>query len=61
MAATDPTPEVAPQMRVLVVDDNVDGAEALCVLLASMGCNTAVAFDGAQGLAMAAGFDPIWH
>lgn len=45
-------------LRVLVIDDNVDGAEALCALLASMGCVTAVAFDGAQGLATARDFDP---
>lgn len=47
-----------PSLRVLVVDDNVDGAEALCALLASMGCTTAVAYDGAQGLSMAAAFHP---
>jgi CheY-like chemotaxis protein len=47
-----------PPLRVLVVDDNVDGAEALCSLLASMGCTTAVAFDGAQGLATAWTFRP---
>lgn len=45
-------------LRVLVVDDNVDGAEALCAVLESMGCATAVAFDGAHGLAKAATFDP---
>lgn len=45
-------------LRVLVVDDNVDGAEALCAVLASLGCATAVAFDGAHGLATAAAFDP---
>lgn len=48
----------APNLRVLVVDDNVDGAEALCALLASMGCTTAVAFNGSNGLAIAARFEP---
>ena len=47
-----------PPLRILVVDDNIDGAETLCELLRSMGCTTAVAFDGAQGLATAAQFDP---
>ncbi len=45
-------------LRVLVIDDNVDGAEALCAFLASLGCATAVAFDGAQGLAKAMAFEP---
>lgn len=45
-------------LRVLVVDDNVEGAESLCALLAAMGCTTAVAFDGTQGLATAAAFHP---
>jgi DNA-binding response OmpR family regulator len=58
MTAIVPTRRAIPQLRVLVVDDNVDGAEALCALLASMGCATAVAFDVAQGLATAARFDP---
>ncbi|MGM9486895.1 response regulator [Ideonella sp. YS5] len=58
MAENVTTHRAAPQLRVLVVDDNVDGAEALCALLAAMGCATAIAFDGAQGLTTAAGFDP---
>lgn len=59
MATTDPSvPRSPSNLRVLVVDDNVDGAEALCALLASMGCTTAVAFKGSQGLAMAGAFDP---
>jgi CheY-like chemotaxis protein len=45
-------------LRVLVVDDNVDGAQALCAVLSSMGWETAAAFGGAQGLAAAAAFDP---
>lgn len=45
-------------LRVLVVDDNVDAAEALSAVLASLGCATAVAYNGAQGLAASAAFDP---
>lgn len=59
MATNDPRVSAAPQvLRVLVVDDNVDGADALCALLAAMGCSTAVAYNGTQGLAAAAAFDP---
>lgn len=46
------------QLRVLVVDDNVDGAQALSALLTTMGCTTAVAYDGALGLAKAVSFVP---
>lgn len=42
----------------MVIDDNVDGAQALCAVLEAMGCATALAFNGAQGLSMATGFDP---
>ncbi len=48
----------ASKLRVLVVDDNVDGAESLCAVLEWMGCSTAAAFNGAQGLALAGRFDP---
>lgn len=48
----------APLLRVLVVDDNVDVAESLCAVLATMGCSTAAAFDGRQALARALEFDP---
>lgn len=58
MTANVLTHRATPQLRVLVVDDSVDGAEALCALLGSMGCATAVAFDVAQGLSIAARFDP---
>lgn len=46
------------ELRVLVIDDNVDGAQALSALLTAMGCKTCVAHGGAQGLAKAAEFDP---
>lgn len=51
-------PDATPQLRVLVIDDNVDNAEALCALLSVMGCLTAVAYGGTQGVAAATGFDP---
>jgi CheY-like chemotaxis protein len=51
-------PDAPPQLRALVIDDSVDSAEALSVLLGVMGCQTAVAFSGAQGIVAAAGFDP---
>ena len=41
-----------------MIDDSVDNAEALCILLSAMGCLTAVAFGGRQGIAAAVGFDP---
>lgn len=51
-------PHATTQLRVLVIDDNADGAEALSALIATMGCTTAVAFSGVQGLAVATGFNP---
>ena len=44
--------------RVLVVDDNVDGAEMLAEALHALGYRTAVAHDGLQALQVAAGFEP---
>lgn len=59
MATNSPSVGTGPQvLRVLVVDDNVDGADALCALLSSTGCSAAVAYDGAQGLAAMVAFDP---
>lgn len=46
------------QLRVLVIDDNVDNAEMLSALLALMGCTTAVAFSGEEGLVKAHAFHP---
>jgi two-component system, sensor histidine kinase len=51
-------PDATPHLRVLVIDDSVDSAETLGALLAGMGCETVVAFDGAQGVAAAKGFHP---
>ena len=53
-----PMPDATSQLRVLVIDDSVDNAEALCALLAVMGCLTAVAFSGTDGVAAAPRFDP---
>lgn len=44
--------------RVLVVDDNVDAATTLNLLLKSLGHETCVAYDGAQALTMAVDFRP---
>jgi signal transduction histidine kinase/DNA-binding response OmpR family regulator len=44
--------------RVLVVDDNVDGAEMLAEALHGLGYRTAVAHDGPQALEVAAEFEP---
>lgn len=59
---THPAPEgpVEPLMRrrVLVVDDNVDAANALNLMLQSLGHETCVAYDGQASLRMAAEFRP---
>jgi PAS domain S-box-containing protein len=44
--------------RILVVDDNVDAADALNLLLQSLGHETCVAYDGQASLRMAAEFRP---
>lgn len=49
------TPEA---LRVLVVDDNVDAATSLCLLLQMLGCETVVAFDGDTGVRSASVFRP---
>jgi CheY-like chemotaxis protein len=59
MHAMTPTDDPLPTgLRVLVVDDNVDAAESLSTLLGMLGHETAVAFDGPQGLALAEQFRP---
>lgn len=42
-----------PELRVLVVDDNVDAATSLSYLLQLLGCKTAVAFGGEMALTVA--------
>ena len=46
------------RLRVLVVDDNVDGASTLAMLVGLRGHETAVAHDGPQALAAVAAFAP---
>ena len=48
----------APGTRILVVDDNVDGAETLAMLLSLSGYETCTAFDGPSALSAAAKFQP---
>jgi CheY-like chemotaxis protein/two-component sensor histidine kinase len=49
---------LSPPRRVLVVDDNVDGAETLAMLLRLEGHQVQTAYDGATVLAAAGGFRP---
>ena len=49
------TPEA---LRVLIVDDNVDAAECMALLIADRGHQTRVAYDGPNGLATALAFQP---
>src|SRR5690606_15004269 len=53
-----PEPAEARGKRLLVVDDNVDGADALGRLLSLMGQRTATAYDGQSALQCAANFVP---
>ncbi len=45
-------------MRILIVDDNADAADMMADILRSMGHETAVAHDGATGLAQCIAFGP---
>jgi signal transduction histidine kinase/DNA-binding response OmpR family regulator len=45
-------------MRIVVVDDNVDGADSLADLLAFLGHQVRVAYDGPTGIAAVREFDP---
>ena len=47
-----------PPLRTLVIDDNVDAAESLAVLLTAMGLDVRTAYDGPTGLTAAADFHP---
>jgi CheY-like chemotaxis protein len=49
---------MSPSRRVLIVDDNEDGAEMLAALLADRGHVTRVAHDGRHALEIAATFHP---
>src|SRR5262249_53364149 len=50
--------EHIPARRVLVVDDNVDAAFTLSLLLQSLGHETCVAHDGSEALRIAGEFTP---
>ena len=50
--------EVAPRRRILVVDDNVDAADSLAMMLTMMGNEVRVAHDGAAGYDVASAFRP---
>ena len=51
-------PPQQPLLRVLVVDDNVDAARALAMLLGYFDCEVEVAFDGESALAAAEHVEP---
>jgi signal transduction histidine kinase/CheY-like chemotaxis protein len=53
-----PPVSVGERLRVLVVDDNVDGAESLSDCLALLDYETRVAFDGPTAVELAAQFQP---
>jgi len=55
-----PRPELppVPRRRVLIVDDNIDAAESLALLLGALGHETRLAHDGEQALAAVAAFRP---
>jgi CheY-like chemotaxis protein len=53
-----PGPESFTQLRVLVVDDNVDNAESLSQLLRAMRHETAVAYDGPSAVEAVGRFSP---
>jgi CheY-like chemotaxis protein len=56
VSAADPT-DFHP-LRILVIDDNTDAANSLCLLMRSMGHTTEAAHDGPAGLATAQEFAP---
>jgi PAS domain S-box-containing protein len=52
------SPDAIRTLRVLIVDDNRDAADSLNLLLASMGQNVYVAYDGQSAIAAAKTFKP---
>jgi signal transduction histidine kinase/ActR/RegA family two-component response regulator len=49
--------EMLKDLRVMIIDDNVDAADCVAMLVAAMGCSVRVAYDGPSGLAALAQFD----
>jgi PAS domain S-box-containing protein len=52
------TAQTAARFRILVVDDNRDGATSLAILLSVMGNDTRTAHDGLEGIELAEAFHP---
>ena len=57
-APIQPSSQKAPTKRVLVVDDNVDAADTLGMLMRSLGHEVSVVYDGMQALQAAEEFRP---
>ncbi|QEG30581.1 Autoinducer 2 sensor kinase/phosphatase LuxQ [Gemmata obscuriglobus] len=55
---TDNEVEAGGRLRVLVVDDNHDGADSLADFLSLTGCETKTAYDGVEALEVFSGFRP---
>src|SRR5947209_13055144 len=55
---TDGAAYYGPRRRILVVDDNRDGASSLAMLLTVMGHDTRIAHDGLEGVELAEAFRP---
>ena len=59
MSSTEGAAELkAPAWRVLVVDDNRDAADSLCLLLRTWGFDVRVAYDGREALTAARAYRP---
>jgi len=52
------TPGTNGKLKVLIVDDNVDSADTMALLLQTLGHETVTAYDGASGLDHVASFSP---
>ena len=57
-ASPQPPAAIGTSRRVLVVDDNRDAADSLCLLLATRGHEIHVAYDGLEAVGAAIAFDP---
>jgi CheY-like chemotaxis protein len=51
------TDEILKNLRVMIIDDNVDAADSVAMLVAGMGCSVRVAYDGPSGITALAQFD----
>lgn len=54
-----PGSEELPELRVLIVDDDIDAATSLSYLLQVIGCKTAVAFGGVDAIQISQLFQPV--